>query len=323
MGSYIFRFAVILLIHMSNDKVIAQPTYERQYYCQGDNYPNPSQFQVNLNKVLSSLSSNITTTNTKFFYSSIGENLDKVYGILLCRGDITRQETCKSCVEIAILELSVRCPNKKEYVTWYTHCMLRYSYKNIFYVMETEPELTFNAENNFTNMMEFKDIVIQLMEGLVRNATTNANHDETLFFATGSSTDTVYGLVQCTTDISTTDCSDCLMGAVSDIDLCCYGKRSGLVLRPSCNIRYDSYPFYESKQATNSGSPPSSPPPPKPDMTTTTEDTKKDTKSSNNIVPIVAISVVIALVLISTVLVHFYLKKKKAHNTIDDGKYYL
>ncbi|XP_026448260.1 putative receptor-like protein kinase At4g00960 [Papaver somniferum] len=320
-GSYIFRLissAVILLIHVNNDKVIAQPTYERQYYCQGDNYTNPSQFQVNLNKVLSSLSSNITTTNRKFFYSSIGENMDKVYGILLCRGDITRQETCKSCVEIAISELAVRCPNTKEYVTWYTHCMLRYSDKNIFYVMETEPELTFNSESNLTNQMEFKDIVIQLMQGLVRNATTNANHDGTLFFATGSSTDTVYGLVQCTTDISTTDCSDCLMGAVSDIDLCHYGKRSGLVLRPSCNIRYDSYPFYESKQATNSGSPPSSPPPPKPDMTTTTEDTRKDNKSPNNTVLIVAISIVIALVIISAVLVYLYLKKKKASITIDD-----
>ncbi|KAI3934114.1 hypothetical protein MKW92_009196, partial [Papaver armeniacum] len=273
MSSYIFRLitsaVIILMIHISSDKVTAQPSFAAQYRCLGDNYTNPSQFQVNLDKVLSSLT---------------GNNLDKVYGILLCRGDIT-QETCRICAETAISELTERCPNTKEYITFYTYCMLRYSDRNIFSVMEEKPEITLHNRH--------------INEGLARMATTNANHNETLLFAIGeidySPVNKIYGLVQC-----------------------------GIVLRPSCNIRYEPYHFSDYKQETNPGPLPSSPPP-KLNVPATTRDTEKDNKSSSNIVLIVAIPLAIALVLISTALVYFYLKKKKkkkkkkkAYNSIDE-----
>ncbi|KAI3930432.1 hypothetical protein MKW92_001712, partial [Papaver armeniacum] len=358
MSSYIFRLitsaVIILMIHISSDKVTAQPSFAAQYRCLGDNYTNPSQFQVNLDKVLSSLSSDITASDRKFFNSSTGNNLDKVYGILLCRGDIT-QETCRICAETAISELTERCPNTKEYITFYTYCMLRYSDRNIFSVMEEKPEITLHNRHSYTNQKEFNDIVAQLMKGLARMATTNANHNETLLFAIGeidySPVNKIYGLVQCTPDISTSDCNDCLMGAIGNISDCCYGRKGGIVLRPSCNIRYEPYHFSDYKQETNPGPLPSSPPP-KLNVPATTRDTlclrlrncypilfnlileyilltssplyvaEKDNKSSSNIVLIVAIPLAIALVLISTALVYFYLKKKKkkkkAYNSIDE-----
>ncbi|XP_026421307.1 cysteine-rich receptor-like protein kinase 7 [Papaver somniferum] len=325
MSSYIFRLiasaVIILMIHISSDKVTAQPSFAAQYQCLGDNYTNPSQFQVNLDKVLSSLSSDITASDRKFFNSSTGNNLDKVYGILLCRGDIT-QKTCRICAETAISELTERCPNTKEYITFYTYCMLRYSDRNIFSVMEEKPEITLQNRESYTNQKVFNDIAAQLMKGLARIATTNENHNETLLFATGeidySSVDKIYGLVQCTTDISTSDCNDCLMSAIGNISDCCYGRKGGIVLKPSCNIRYEPYPFSDYKQETNPGPLPSSPPP-KQNVTATTGDTEKDNKSSSNIVLIVAIPLAIALVLISTALVYFYLKKKKkAYNSIDE-----
>ncbi|RZC80467.1 hypothetical protein C5167_043036, partial [Papaver somniferum] len=308
MSSYIFRLiasaVIILMIHISSDKVTAQPSFAAQYQCLGDNYTNPSQFQVNLDKVLSSLSSDITASDRKFFNSSTGNNLDKVYGILLCRGDIT-QKTCRICAETAISELTERCPNTKEYITFYTYCMLRYSDRNIFSVMEEKPEITLQNRESYTNQKVFNDIAAQLMKGLARIATTNENHNETLLFATGeidySSVDKIYGLVQCTTDISTSDCNDCLMSAIGNISDCCYGRKGGIVLKPSCNIRYEPYPFSDYKQETNPGPLPSSPPP-KQNVTATTGDTEKDNKSSSNIVLIVAIPLAIALVLISTAL---------------------
>ncbi|KAI3889489.1 hypothetical protein MKX03_022616 [Papaver bracteatum] len=271
MSSYIFRLitcaVIILMIHISGYKVTAQPSFKTEYKCLGDNYTTPSQFQVNLNEFLSSLSSNITASDRKFFNSGTGNNLDKVYGILLCRGDVT-QETCKICAETAISELTERCPNTKEYIAFYTHCMLRYSDRNIF-------------------SKEFNDIAAQFMKGLARIATTNANRNQTLLFATGeidySSVNKIYVLVQCTTDISISDCNDCLMGAIGNISDCCYGRKGGIVLRPSCNVRYEPYPFYDYKQETNPGPLPSSPPP-KPNVTATTGGTEKDDKSSSNIV---------------------------------------
>ncbi|KAI3879025.1 hypothetical protein MKX03_019382 [Papaver bracteatum] len=68
-----------------------------------------------------------------------------------------------------------------------------------------------------------------------------------------------YGLVECTPDISSGSCNRCLSGAISDIPNCCDGKQGGRVIRPSCNIRYELYPFFESTVI-----PPPQPPLPSP-----------------------------------------------------------
>lgn len=60
----------------------------------------------------------------------------------------------------------------------------------------------------------------------------------------------IYGLVQCTPDISPVDCNTCLHVSVVDILSLFDGKQGGRVLRPSCNVRYEIYPFYQSRAAT-------------------------------------------------------------------------
>ncbi|KAL4290885.1 hypothetical protein GQ457_14G010690 [Hibiscus cannabinus] len=59
-----------------------------------------------------------------------------------------------------------------------------------------------------------------------------------------SSSPTVYTLVQCTPDLSSSDCSSCLQGAVANLSDCCNGRQGGRVLKPSCTVRYDVDPFY-------------------------------------------------------------------------------
>ena len=51
-------------------------------------------------------------------------------------------------------------------------------------------------------------------------------------------------LVQCTPGLSQTSCSDCLLSAFGQIPLCCDGKQGGRVIAPSCNFRYEEYPFF-------------------------------------------------------------------------------
>lgn len=68
-------------------------------------------------------------------------------------------------------------------------------------------------------------------------------------YATGtanfSAFQTVYCLAQCTPDLSREDCRRCLGGTIGDLDWCCDGKQGGRVLYPSCNVRYELYPFYQ------------------------------------------------------------------------------
>ncbi|CAJ1813926.1 unnamed protein product [Sphenostylis stenocarpa] len=60
---------------------------------------------------------------------------------------------------------------------------------------------------------------------------------------------TLYCLAQCTQDLSIQQCSLCLHEAISIFPLCCDGKQGGRVYYPSCNIRYELYPFYRVSDA--------------------------------------------------------------------------
>jgi len=104
------------------------------------------------------------------------------------------------------------------------------------------------------------------MDDLVMKANSSSN-----LFATGDVNYTyfsrIYALVQCTLDISPVDCSTCLHLSVEEM-LYYFDEEQGgrVLLRPSCNIRYEIYNFYQSKDATPAPSPPAaslpSPPPP-------------------------------------------------------------
>ncbi|CBI28971.3 unnamed protein product, partial [Vitis vinifera] len=56
----------------------------------------------------------------------------------------------------------------------------------------------------------------------------------------------LYGLTQCTRDLSSSDCKKCLDDAISKLPNCCDGKEGGRVVGGSCNIRYEIYPFVNS-----------------------------------------------------------------------------
>ncbi|KAE8673475.1 hypothetical protein F3Y22_tig00111783pilonHSYRG00451 [Hibiscus syriacus] len=56
-----------------------------------------------------------------------------------------------------------------------------------------------------------------------------------------SSVQTLYSLGQCTPDLSSSDCDRCLRFAIGNLRR---GSQGGRVLSPSCNVRYEIYPFY-------------------------------------------------------------------------------
>ena len=55
---------------------------------------------------------------------------------------------------------------------------------------------------------------------------------------------TLYGLAQCTRDLSTENCSRCLRDAAAEIHTsCCGGGVGERIVFPSCIIRYEIYAF--------------------------------------------------------------------------------
>ncbi|KAK2644335.1 hypothetical protein Ddye_019530 [Dipteronia dyeriana] len=207
------------------------------HYCENNNgnYTSNSAFATNLNNVLSTISSN-TVIDYGFYNESVGQEPDMVNAIALCRGDAS-VDVCRSCLQNATQKILEVCPNQKEAVGWYDNCMLRYSNKSIFGIVNTQR--TFYMWNN-NNVTENLSQALQDLLGKLRN--TAAFGDSHRKFSTGDITSEfqrMYALVQCTPDLDWQECIDCLDDTFRRIPNCCINRMGGRVLNPSCNFRFE------------------------------------------------------------------------------------
>ncbi|CAL8103358.1 unnamed protein product [Prunus armeniaca] len=276
------------------------------------NYTTNSTYQKNLNDLLSSLLSN--SNGYGFYNSSRGQNADRVYAIGLCRGDI-KSDACGKCLSDATYVLTESCPNQKEAIGWYDNCMLRYSNRSLYGLLETIPAYyMWNVQNVSSTIL---DAFNQKLAALLNGLTSEAAGGGDLKFAVGnasvgaSSNVTIYGLTQCTSELSKVNCTDCLDDALAAIPTCCSGKVGGRVVRPSCNIRYESYSFFDDTTETPSPSPPLAAPssaPPSPGTDTIPRGKKSNTSRT---VIITVVTIVGSLLLIISICIYLRLKKRK------------
>ncbi|KAL2324332.1 hypothetical protein Fmac_023390 [Flemingia macrophylla] len=291
----------ILIILISISQSNAQPSF-LYHFCMNDNgnYTANSTYQNNLNTILSNLSSN-TNIGYGFYNFSYGQDSDRVNAIGLCRGDV-KADACRSCFNDSKVLLTQLCPNQKEAIGWYDNCMLRYSNRSIFNTLEISPSFYKWNNEEATDVDKFNEKLSNMLESLANKASLG---DSRYKFATenvsGPAFQTIWGLMQCTPDLSELQCSKCLVGARAEIPQCCDGKKGGRVVRPSCNLRYEIYPFYAS---TNIAIP--SPPPPKasalPPSSTDVLTTEGKSNTSRTViavvVPIIAIVTLVILICI-------------------------
>jgi len=194
-----------------------------------------------------------------FYNTNYGQNNDKVNVIGICRGDINPQD-CRKCLIGSRFNLTEACPNKKEAIGWYEDekCMLRYSDRSILGLNETGPAYAMRNSNNATMPDQFSILVKQLLNDLRSKAINGDSHSK---YVVGtlpgpsnnqspiqqSSGETIYGLVQCTPDLSGPQCDDCLLQSIAGISR--FSNRSSArMIRPSCYLRFaTSYQFYQPK----------------------------------------------------------------------------
>ncbi|XP_042488815.1 putative receptor-like protein kinase At4g00960 [Macadamia integrifolia] len=311
---FLFLPSFSLLCFLSQSTL--QPYYAAND-CSGNNYTANSIYQSNLNLLLSSLSSN-AINSTGFYNTTIVKNLNTIYGLLLCRGDISSQE-CQHCVKKAAADVTNHCPNQTVATIWYDLCMLRYSDQFIFSTMQETPTWFLSNVNDVPNPDQFNQTLGDLMNSLVNLAAFGSS---TSLFAAGaanytSSFEKIYGLVQCTPDISQNDCYRCLVGAVSNIPSCCNGKQGGRVLMPSCNLRYElNDAFYESIAAPPPPSSPATPSLTPPSSPTNNTVTPGNGKNSSTTVIIAVILPITGLILVSVLCICFF-KRRKPKREID------
>ena len=230
------------------------------HFCANTTFSANSPYKSSLNSLLSSLSSN-AKQNLEFYNTTTSKNTSNpVYGLYNCRGDLS-SDVCRGCVAVATEFLANNCSREKNAVIWYDECMIRYSNESIFSTVVVSPKLYMSNSNNITNPDQFNKLVNTTLTSLASQASDVPIGAKK--FGTNevniSAFQTLYSLVQCTPDLSSTDCNFCLQTAINRLPICCAGKRGGRVLFPSCNIIYELYHFYNSSSPTPGLQPP--PPP--------------------------------------------------------------
>ncbi|CAN6540241.1 unnamed protein product [Malus baccata var. baccata] len=128
------------------------------------NYTNNSVYQTNLNRLLPSLLlSNVNSNGYGFYSYSYGENSDQVNAIGLCRGDLIA-DACSACLGNSTNILTQTCPNQMEATIWNENCMLRYSNRTLYGILEVLPAFyQSNSENVSSSSSVVDDFNQQLM----------------------------------------------------------------------------------------------------------------------------------------------------------------
>jgi hypothetical protein len=262
---FLFSFLplFITLISGTNDQLIP-----RNHACNQTlgNFSNRSDYRNNRDNALQQIYSN-TEIDYGFYNVSYGENPNQVNAIALCRGDI-EPEDCRSCLRTsAALLITERCPLAYGAIQYYDLCTLRYSNESIFGVTETGTSNYYNIANKTAVDDAFNQTLNDLLDGLKSMA---AEGDSRKKFAENyakvinESNDTIYGLVQCTPDLSKQDCINCLDFAFGAIRAWCEDMKGCLFLGPSCSFRYDISQFFTSIEPPTSAPVPAPAPAPAP-----------------------------------------------------------
>ncbi|XP_074270050.1 cysteine-rich receptor-like protein kinase 10 [Silene latifolia] len=330
-------YSPILLSMIINLKPSLAATYFAHECSNTTMFASNSKYQTNLNSLFQDLSSN--ATNRYGYHNAtagVGTN-DVVYGHFLCRGDQSKS-SCQACVITATMtDLPVTyCPNRKVATIWYDECMVRYSNESFFGILDPDYEyfLVTETQNVTGNVTQFTDIMDDMMMNIASRAASGGSD---IKYGTGaveySSLGTVYGLVQCTPDLSNYDCKECLVYAIGTFPI----SKGARYVRYSCNARFETYLFFNGK-ATLTGTIPSTPaPPPTSNATGTGTGTgilspsstpsRNSSKSKTSAKAVIAIAVSLALLsaVLVVITVCFVLRRRKmkknndeAHQTVEE-----
>ncbi|KAK4439300.1 Cysteine-rich receptor-like protein kinase [Sesamum alatum] len=284
------------------------------------NYTSNSTYKANLDAVLSSLSTNVGSNG--FYNASVGQNPDRANAIVVCRGDV-QLDTCRGCLQNATTELLASCPNQKQAINWQDSCMLRFSNETLVGILATGPTWYLWNMGNATSPDQFKQDLRTLLDNLRGQAAYGGSLRKV---AAGNISapdfQTIFALVQCSPDLSPDDCSNCLIDAAEEIPRCCDGKKGGRVLKPSCTLRFESYPFYNATRLQELALQPPvlSPPGPGEHGGNTTQTVKDggNSKTTTVIIIVVVVSVVASVIL--AVAVGIFLRKRRKQKPMENSE---
>ena len=209
-----------------------QVTYLQSYCSENGHYDQGSKYGNNLDLVLYNLTSKSSTD--KFCNFTTGEKSNKVYGLFLCNNVYTNL-VCQRCIMLAAGEIQRRCPSSVEAAVWYIECMLRYA--NYSILSKNDMSIFYNLQGPPSEYSQFNQ---QLSETFISLSSLAATGNSSLMSATSdiqvTRDITMSCYVDCTPDLTPSDCHNCLQSALGRLQL--VGSQTGVLLQLSCRLMY-------------------------------------------------------------------------------------
>ncbi|KAH7686144.1 Non-specific serine/threonine protein kinase protein [Dioscorea alata] len=233
---------LLFLLFICHDTAMGTLTFKPiKANCSSTKYTENSTFSTNLNSLLSTLktlSSSSISTNQTF-----GQAPNSVFGLFFCTGDLS-QDNCQPCIQTAIKDITESsCPSSKQGIIWYDYCELRYSDTNFFGLPDTFGFPMTNPSENTTSSRP-----VEVVAQLVKEAPLE---HPIMFKSLALRSESLDALAQCSSDLTTQGCSDCLTTIFTNIKACCIGAKGWRYLAPSCWIRYEATPFLQNVNGAN------------------------------------------------------------------------
>ncbi|KAL8461342.1 hypothetical protein ACS0TY_032719 [Phlomoides rotata] len=273
------------------------------------NYTRDSIYSANLNTMFTSLYTNVYVNNSGFYNVSVGQDIDRANGIMLCVAD-ANFTACRDCVQDGAARLLNSCPNQKQAILWGDACMIRYSNDTIYGKVAKQPNQYWWNPTLAVSPDLFMNYTKALVDDLRKQAASGGPLRKVAARnAIGPALQPISALVQCTPDLSPQDCNSCLTDATEMINETCYHNSGCQILWPSCKIRFETYSFFNETRLRELETTPQ-PSPPQPFAG------KDDEDNTTRIVIAVVVPIVVCLILAVSAII--FLRKKKKQKSIED-----
>ncbi|KAJ0983301.1 hypothetical protein J5N97_011556 [Dioscorea zingiberensis] len=227
----------VVVFQMPN-KTNAQDSYILLNCPPDSNYTIPSPYKTDLDRLLSGLIVSASQSPSLFANASVGT----VYGFAQCRPDASIS-TCFTCLNLSISTFATQCPLQRSAAVRFDSCLLLYSDRRFFSQLSVDtPRIIVNG-GDASNPSALNQQLTTLM-----NVATSEAPKSAARFAAGvrnfSQVEYIFGMVDCTRDLSSDDCARCLGEVVSLLPINGYGKLGARVSRISCVARFENYRFF-------------------------------------------------------------------------------
>jgi hypothetical protein len=286
--------AYVLLASALSSRAAGDPL--GQFCDTSSNYTQNDTYQANIQSLADTLPKNASASRALFATASLGSVPNIVYALALCRGD-TNASACESCVAGAFTDAQQLCAYNRGATVFYDPCLLRYSDMNFLTFINgggDEFIILMPVQNVSASGKIFQAVVGKLINGdillillntqnvtvpfkvfdaaveVLVNATADYAANSSRRFGTGmegfqtmdSQKPKLYGLAQCTPDMSPADCRSCLGGIIQMGPKYFSGSQGGRILGVRCNYRYEQYSFFTSTPLLQLPDPAAGTPPP-------------------------------------------------------------